>query len=76
MGDKTKGEYAAVSVYDELLDDVDKDDFSSCNGSNSDNSFDSDDEEETSRSKSNPKRRGIEMIPYDDGRLNLREVNG
>jgi hypothetical protein len=83
LGDSRKGEYAAVMAYDELLDEFDKEDLSSCDGSNSECSFDGDqDDEETQgpkqnkRNASTTRRRGIEMIPFDDGRLNLREING
>jgi len=74
------GEYASLTVYDELLDDFDKEDLSSY-GYNSHANDDSDDSVGTILSQwSNgvgPSReKRIEMIPFDDGNLTLKEING
>lgn len=84
QGGNTQGEYAAIAVYDELLDEFDKEDASSCGDSSAQSELESDEEEfsgSTMKRWSDSKnRRGnnarIEMIPFDDGHLNLKEING
>jgi hypothetical protein len=81
-GGYSNGEYAAIAVYDELLDEFDKDDLSSCGDSSVEIVSDCSDDKETvqfkrmDNSRGAKKRQGIEMIPFDDGRLNMREING
>lgn len=92
MGDDDDaGEYAALTVYDELLDDFDKDDLSYSVASAFD-SVDSDDESvgtiisqwsdvnngngTGTVTGTGRRKQRIEMIPFDDGRLTLNEING
>ena len=88
MGDDDDaGEYAALTVYDELLDDFDKDDLSYSVASAFD-SVDSDDESvgtiisqwsdvnNGNGTGTGRRKQRIEMIPFDDGRLTLNEING
>ena len=73
-----RGEYAAIAVYDELLDDFEREEMSSYGYSYADGS--DDDSVGTIISQwSNgvgPSSGKVEMIPFDDGNLTLREVNG
>ena len=86
MGDDDDaGEYAALAVYDELLDDFDKDDLSYSVASAFD-SVDSDDEsvgtiisqwsDVNNGMGTGRRKQRIEMIPFDDGHLTLNEING
>lgn len=87
MNKRYKGtEYAALAVYDELLDDFDREDLSSYGYSHAEDNSDDDSigtiisqwssNGQGTGSGSDGVRRRIEMIPFDDGHLTLKEING
>ena len=88
-----QGEYAALAVYDEILDDFDQEDLSSYGYSHADGSDDDSIGTIISQwsngvgpgdgsghghghGQERGVRRRIEMIPFDDGHLTLKEING
>jgi hypothetical protein len=86
--DDDAGEYAALTLYDDLLDDFDRDDLSSYAGDYSVNSvFESSGDDESvgtiisqwsdlNLKGAGSQKQRIEMIPFNDGNLTLNEING
>jgi len=87
--DDGAGEYAALTVYDDLLDDFDKDDLGSYaeGGFSVNGAFESSDDDSVGtiisqwsdlnlKGGTGGQKQKIEMIPFDDGNLTLNEING